>query len=53
MKSVTSFLEENLKVQVNRDKNKVGRAESSIFLGFTFHLKRPTVSRKAFTELRE
>ena len=52
MKSVTSFLEKNLKVQVNKEKSKVGTAESSIFLGFTFHLKRPTVSRKAFTDFK-
>jgi RNA-directed DNA polymerase len=52
MKSVTKFLEKNLKVQVNRDKSKVGSAESSIFLGFTFHLRRPTVSRKAFTSFK-
>jgi RNA-directed DNA polymerase len=52
MKSITLFLEKNLKVQVNRDKSKVGSAESSIFLGFTFHLKRPTVSRKSFTNFK-
>ena len=52
MKSVTSFLEKNLKVQVNRDKSKVGSAESSTFLSFTFHLKRPTVSRKAFVNFK-
>ena len=52
MSSVTSFLEKNLKVQVNRDKSKVGSAESSIFLSFTFHLKRPTVSRKAMTNFK-
>jgi RNA-directed DNA polymerase len=52
MESVTRFLEKNLKVQVNRDKSKVGSAESSIFLSFTFHLKRPTVSRKAFTNFK-
>jgi RNA-directed DNA polymerase len=52
MKSVTSFLEKNLKVQVNRDKSKVGIAEGSTFLSFTFHGKRPTVSRKAFTNFK-
>jgi RNA-directed DNA polymerase len=52
MQNITSFLEKNLKVQVNRDKSKVGSAESSIFLSFTFHLKRPTVSRKAFTSFK-
>lgn len=52
MQSITSFLEKNLKVQVNRDKSKVGTAESSIFLSFTFHLKRPTISRKAFTNFK-
>jgi len=52
MQSVTSFLEKNLKVQVNRNKSKVGPAESAIFLSFTFHLKRPTVSRKAFTNFK-
>jgi RNA-directed DNA polymerase len=52
MRSITSFLEKNLKVQVNRDKSKVGSAESSIFLSFTFHLKRPTVSRKAFVNFK-
>jgi RNA-directed DNA polymerase len=52
MKSISLFLEKNLKVQVNRDKSKVGSAESSIFLSFTFHLKRPTVSRKAFADFK-
>jgi RNA-directed DNA polymerase len=52
MQSVTDFLEKNLKVQVNRDKSKVGTAESATFLSFTFHLKRPTVSRKAFTNFK-
>ena len=52
MASVTSFLEKNLKVQVNRDKSKVGTAEGSTFLSFTFHGKRPTVSRKAFTNFK-
>jgi RNA-directed DNA polymerase len=52
MQSITSFLEKNLKVQVNRDKSKVGTAESSIFLSFTFHLKRHTISRKAFVNFK-
>ena len=52
MSSVTRFLEKNLKVQVNKDKSKVGTAESSIFLSFTFHLKRPTISRKAMTDFK-
>ena len=52
MQSLTGFLEKNLKVQVNKDKSKVGTAESSIFLSFTFHLKRPTVSRKAFVNFK-
>ena len=30
----------------------VGTAESSTFLSFTFHLKRPTVSRKALTDFK-
>lgn len=52
MVSISRFLEKNLKVQVNRDKSKVGSAESSVFLSFTFHLKRPTVSRKAFADFK-
>lgn len=52
MESISRFLEKNLKVQVNRDKSKVGNAESSVFLSFTFHLKRPTVSRNAFTDFK-
>ena len=52
MSSVTRFLEKNLKVQVNKDKSKVGTAESSIFLSFTFHLKSPTASRTAMTNFK-
>lgn len=52
MQSISLFLEKVLKVQVNRDKSKVGSAESSVFLSFTFHLKRPTVSRKSFTNFK-
>src|SRR4030042_583138 len=46
MESISRFLEKKLKVQVNRDKSKVVRAEASTFLGFTFTGKRLTVSEK-------
>jgi RNA-directed DNA polymerase len=52
MASVTSFLEKNLKVQVNRDKSSVKRAERSAFLGFTFTGNRLTVSEKSLTRCK-
>jgi RNA-directed DNA polymerase len=52
MTSISRFLEKVLKVQVNRDKSKVGSAEASTFLSFTFFGKRPTVSRKALTDFK-
>ncbi|MEK6699980.1 MAG: hypothetical protein AABZ10_13185 [Nitrospirota bacterium] len=47
MENISRFLEKKLKVQVNRDKSKVVRAEASTFLGFTFTGKRLTVSEKS------
>lgn len=47
MESVSRFLEKKLKVQVNRDKRQVIRAERSTFLGFTFTGRRVTVSEKS------
>ena len=52
MGSISRFLEEKLKVQVNRDKSKVVRAERSTFLGFTFTGKRLTVSGKSLTRCK-
>jgi RNA-directed DNA polymerase len=52
MESISRFLEKKLKVQVNRDKSQVVRAEKSIFLGFTFTNKRLTVSEKALTKCK-
>jgi len=52
MESISRFLEKKLKVQVNRDKSKVVRAEASIFLGFTFTGKRLTVSEKSLTKCK-
>lgn len=52
MESISRFLEKKLKVQVNRDKSKVVRAEKSTFLGFTFTNKRLTVSEKSLTKCK-
>lgn len=52
MGSISRFLEKKLKVQVNRDKSKVVRAERSSFLGFTFTNKRLTVSEKSLTRCK-
>lgn len=52
MESISRFLEKKLKVQVNRDKSKVVRAEASTFLGFTFTGKRLTVSEKSLTKCK-
>ncbi len=52
MESISRFLEKKLKVQVNRDKSSVVRAEKSIFLGFTFTGKRLTVSEKSLTKCK-
>ncbi len=34
--SITKFLEKKLKLKVNQDKSKVGKAKKCEFLGFTF-----------------
>lgn len=47
MESISRFLENKLKVKVNRDKSRVVRAEESSFLGFTYRRKRLTVSEKS------
>jgi RNA-directed DNA polymerase len=47
MGSISRFLKKKLKVQVNRDKSRMVRAEKSTFLGFTFTGKRLTVSEKS------
>jgi RNA-directed DNA polymerase len=52
MESISRFLENKLKVQVNRDKSRVVKAEKSIFLGFTFTGKRLTVSEKSLTKCK-
>jgi RNA-directed DNA polymerase len=52
MESISRFLEKKLKVQVNRDKSKVVRAERSTFLGFTFTNNRLTVSDKSLTKCK-
>ena len=52
MASISRFLEKKLKVQVNRDKSKVVKAEKSTFLGFTFTGKRLTVSEKSLTKFK-
>ena len=52
MGSISRFLEKKLKVQVNRDKSRVVRAEKSTFLGFTFTNKRLTVSDKSLTKCK-
>lgn len=40
MKNITRFLEENLKLKVNREKSTVGRPWKLKFLGFSFYLSR-------------
>ena len=52
MESISRFLENKLKVQVNRDKSRVVKAEKSTFLGFTFTGKRLTVSEKSLTKCK-
>ncbi len=52
MGSISQFLEKKLKVQVNRDKSRVVKAERSTFLGFTFTGKRLTVSEKSLTRCK-
>jgi len=56
MESISRFLEQVLKVKVNREKSRVVKAEESSFLGFTFTRKKLTVSEKSIarfkTELR-
>jgi RNA-directed DNA polymerase len=52
MASISRFLKRKLKVTVNRDKNRVVKAEECGFLGFTFTHKRLVVSEKAFTRLK-
>jgi RNA-directed DNA polymerase len=52
MESISRFLEKKLKVQVNRDKSRVVKAEKSTFLGFTFTGKRLTVSEKSLTKCK-
>ncbi len=52
MGSISRFLEKKLKVQVNRDKSKVVRAERGTFLGFTFTGNRLTVSEKSLTKCK-
>ena len=51
MESITPFLERKLKVQVNRDKSKVVRAEASTFLGFNERRPVECISQKAGTYL--
>jgi RNA-directed DNA polymerase len=52
MESISRFLEKKLKVQVNRDKSRVVKAEKSTFLGFTFTGKKLTVSEKSLTKCK-
>ena len=52
MESISRFLGKKLKVQVNRDKSRVVKAEKSTFLGFTFTGKRLTVSEKSLTKCK-
>ncbi len=52
MESISRFLEKTLKVQVNSDKSKVVRADTSTFLGFTFTGKRLTVSEKSLAKCK-
>ncbi len=52
MESISRFLEEVLKVKVNRDKSRVVRAEESTFLGFTFAKKRLTISEKSLARFK-
>ena len=40
MASITKFIEENLKLKVNKDKSKVDRPWKLKYLGFTFYLKK-------------
>lgn len=37
MTGITSFIEENLKLKVNRDKSKISRPQESTLLGFSFY----------------
>jgi RNA-directed DNA polymerase len=52
MESISRFLENKLKVKVNRDKSQVVRAEECSFLGFTFTRKRLAVSEKSITRFK-
>jgi RNA-directed DNA polymerase len=52
MESISRFLEQVLKVKVNRDKSKVVRAQDSAFLGFTFTKASLTVSEKSLTRFK-
>ena len=52
MDSISRFLENDLKVTVNRDKSRVIQSEESSFLGFTFTRKKLTVSEKSLTRLK-
>lgn len=61
MKSITRFLEESLKLKVNKEKSTVGRPWKLKFLGFSFYLRKGGVGirvhekpiRKFVKELRE
>ncbi len=52
MESISRFLEQVLKVKVNREKSRVVKAEESSFLGFTFTRKKLTVSEKSITRFK-
>ncbi|HEY8420497.1 MAG TPA: group II intron reverse transcriptase/maturase [Thermoclostridium sp.] len=47
MKSVTRFLEEELKLKVNRDKSTVGRPWNLKFLGFSFYSRKGEIRIRA------
>ena len=52
MESISRFLEKVLKVEVNRDKSKVVKAEGASFLGFTFTSKKLTVSERSLMRFK-
>jgi len=47
MKSITKFIEHNMKLKVNKDKSKVARSENITFLGMTIRGFKITISKKA------
>jgi len=56
LKSVTKYLEEALKLRVNRDKSGTFRPYESIFLGYTFHRHNSTriiVAEKSVKRLKQ